>query len=160
MPVTLAPNYSCSAVYSGSEACRACAERVVDSCTAFVGRLPRIKALYPLAVPIMCNHNPASVMLPLLQRGKGKRHGQLMEEANAKAAQAILRPQNSDATGVLDLHGLHVTEAEEATKAFLLRQQRARHFREVEIITGAGHHSNGHLAKIKVTRTHLWAVEF
>lgn len=72
-----------------------------------------------------------------------------MEQANQKAAQAILKPQNSDKTGVLDLHGLYVAEAEEATKAFLLKHQKAKIFREVEVITGAGHHSQGHHAKIR-----------
>lgn len=72
-----------------------------------------------------------------------------MEKANAKAAQAILKPQNSDRTGVLDLHGLYVAEATEAATNFLVKQQKAKKFREVEIITGAGHHSQGHHAKIK-----------
>lgn len=73
-----------------------------------------------------------------------------MKEANARAAQVILKPQNSHETGILDVHGLYVQEAEEATNAFLLQQQRARRFQEVEFITGAGHHSAHHQAKIKV----------
>lgn len=73
-----------------------------------------------------------------------------MEEANARAAKAILEPQNSGETGVLDLHGLYVKEAEVAAKTFLQRQRKAGRFREVEIITGTGHHSSDHQAKIKV----------
>lgn len=73
-----------------------------------------------------------------------------MEEANKQAVRAILQPQNSEGTGVLDLHGLYVKEAEEATKAFLLEQQRAKRFGAVEVITGAGHHSDGQEAKIRV----------
>lgn len=73
----------------------------------------------------------------------------MMEQANAKAAEAIIKPQDADRTGVLDLHGLYVAEATEATKAFLERQQKAKRFREVEVITGAGHHSDGHHAKIR-----------
>lgn len=80
---------------------------------------------------------------------QGKKHGVLMEQANAKAAQAIIKPQNADKTGVLDLHGLYVAEATDAAKAFLEKQQKAKRFREVEIITGAGHHSEGHHAKIR-----------
>eukprot|EP00903_Cladosiphon_okamuranus_P010047 g9526.t1 len=80
---------------------------------------------------------------------EGKRHGHLMEQANEKAVEAIIKPQNADRTGVLDLHGLYVAEATEATKAFLEKQQRAKRFREVEVITGAGHHSEGHHAKIR-----------
>lgn len=72
-----------------------------------------------------------------------------MEKANARAAEAIIKPQNSDRTGVLDLHGLYVAEATEAATNFLMKQQKARNFGEVEIITGAGHHSQGHHAKIK-----------
>lgn len=74
-----------------------------------------------------------------------------MEEANERAAQAILGLQKSDQTGVLDLHGLYVKEAEAATSSFLLAQQRAKRFQEVEIVTGAGHHSSHQQAKIKVS---------
>lgn len=80
-----------------------------------------------------------------------------MEEANARAVQAILQPQNSDETGILDLHGLYVKEAEAATKDFIDEQQKARRFLEVTIITGAGHHSVHHQAKIKVTTYRLFA---
>ncbi|CAM9843575.1 unnamed protein product, partial [Hapterophycus canaliculatus] len=80
---------------------------------------------------------------------EGKKHGHLMEAANKRAAQAIIKPQNADKTGVLDLHGLYVAEATEAATDFLLKQQKAKRFREVEIITGAGHHSQGHHAKIR-----------
>lgn len=82
-----------------------------------------------------------------------------MEEANARAVQAILQPQNSNETGILDLHGLYVKEAESATKHFILEQQRAKRFLEVEIITGAGRHSVDHQAKIKVLMQSLLALE-
>lgn len=80
---------------------------------------------------------------------QGKKHGELMDKANARAAEAIIKPQNSDRTGVLDLHGLYVSEATEAATKFLVRQQKVKEFGEVEIITGAGHHSQGQHAKIK-----------
>ncbi|CAM9334928.1 unnamed protein product [Ectocarpus sp. 4 AP-2014] len=80
---------------------------------------------------------------------EGKKHGHLMEAANEKAAEAIIKPQKSEKTGVLDLHGLYVAEATEATASFLHFQKKAKKFREVKVITGAGHHSQGHQAKIR-----------
>eukprot|EP00953_Heterococcus_sp_UTEX-ZZ885_P000564 828-Heterococcus_DN1.PRE.1 len=80
---------------------------------------------------------------------KGKEHGRLMEEANAAAVRAILEPQRYMETGCLDLHGLHVAEAEAASRDFVQQQLALRQFSEIEIITGAGHHSSGQVAKIK-----------
>jgi DNA-nicking Smr family endonuclease len=74
-----------------------------------------------------------------------------MEEANAAAVRAILEPQRYMETGCLDLHGLHVAEAEAASRDFVQQQLALRQFSEIEIITGAGHHSSGQVAKIKVT---------
>eukprot|EP00953_Heterococcus_sp_UTEX-ZZ885_P000560 826-Heterococcus_DN1.PRE.1 len=72
-----------------------------------------------------------------------------MEEANAAAVRAILEPQRYMETGCLDLHGLHVAEAEAASRDFVQQQLALRQFSEIEIITGAGHHSSGQVAKIK-----------
>jgi DNA-nicking Smr family endonuclease len=75
-----------------------------------------------------------------------------MEEANASAVRAILEPQRYTETGCLDLHGLHVAEAEAASRDFVQQQLALRQFSEIEIITGAGHHSSGQVAKIKVSQ--------
>lgn len=100
-----------------------------------------------LATASTVQHWQLSPMLSFSRQGK--KHGHLMEQANAKAAEAIIKPQNADKTGVLDLHGLYVAEATEAARDFLEKQQKAKRFRKVEIITGAGHHSEGLHAKIR-----------
>jgi DNA-nicking Smr family endonuclease len=80
---------------------------------------------------------------------KGKAHGQAMEQANRNAVHSILAPQRSSETGCLDLHGLYVQEAVDASKEFLQYHMSKGLFGEVEIITGAGHHSENNKAKIK-----------
>ena len=55
--------------------------------------------------------------------------------------------------GCLDLHGLYTAEATDVTRDFLNRIIPAHQFYEIEIITGAGNHSTGHVAKIKVRMT-------
>eukprot|EP00042_Codosiga_hollandica_P020008 m.63400 g.63400 ORF g.63400 m.63400 type:complete len:315 (+) comp49639_c0_seq2:65-1009(+) len=71
---------------------------------------------------------------------EGKKHGELMVEANKRAVQVILGPQNLASSDKIDLHGLLVQEALDATKEFVLscvgRKQ------TVEVITGQGLHSD------------------
>ena len=69
---------------------------------------------------------------------KGKRHGEAMEQANKDAVNAILAPQQSANTGCIDLHGLYVQEALDATDEFLQFHMSKGNFGVVEIITGAG----------------------
>ena len=71
-----------------------------------------------------------------------------MEDANRRAADAIVAPQDARATRKLDLHGLYVREAEDATRA-LVAHFRGKGGATLEIVTGAGHHSKDHHAKIK-----------
>lgn len=79
---------------------------------------------------------------------QSKAHGAKADELNALAVKAILEPQRSASTGVLDLHGLFVHEAEDATREFL-RSAHAPPTGEVKIITGRGIHSAHHVAKVK-----------
>ena len=72
---------------------------------------------------------------------EGKEWGKKMEEMNALVVQNILEPQESDRTGIIDLHGLFVKEAEVAVRDFLnfhLKNQKKNY---LEIITGAGNNS-------------------
>eukprot|EP01065_Artemidia_motanka_P035535 TRINITY_DN43439_c0_g1_i1.p1 TRINITY_DN43439_c0_g1~~TRINITY_DN43439_c0_g1_i1.p1 ORF type:complete len:384 (+),score=88.64 TRINITY_DN43439_c0_g1_i1:53-1204(+) len=68
-------------------------------------------------------------------------------ELDARAAAAIFEYNNAGRQpNVIDLHGLRVDEA----MSFLERRLSAtRRGCEVEVITGAGHHSEGGLAKVK-----------
>ena len=75
---------------------------------------------------------------------EGKTLGRKMEEANAKAVNLILAPQNVYATGSIDLHGLFLKEAVKATNDFLdywCAVGEQCHRDHVIIITGAGNHS-------------------
>lgn len=70
--------------------------------------------------------------------------------ANQRAAQLILQPQRWQTSGELDLHGLYVEEALDATQDFLDHwSKKAGTRRTVQIITGAGHHSDDHKAAIR-----------
>lgn len=70
----------------------------------------------------------------------GKKHGELMEEANKRAVNEILNPQHLSTASKIDLHGLLVAEAVEATKSYVMSC--IGRLETVEIITGAGHHSD------------------
>lgn len=65
-----------------------------------------------------------------------------MEEANKKAAVAILHHRNNGhPDNYLDLHGLHVTEALDAFHARLQILEKGKKEVAFEVIPGAGHHS-------------------
>lgn len=72
---------------------------------------------------------------------EGHKHDARMKEANAKAAEEILRVQNLAKSDTIDLHGLKVQEALDATKAFIVDKVKHK-YGEIHIITGAGHHSD------------------
>lgn len=72
---------------------------------------------------------------------EGKKWGEKMEEMNQKAALAILTIQKSEKTGIIDLHGLFVREAETAVHKFLDYHQSHLEKNYLEIITGAGNNS-------------------
>jgi DNA-nicking Smr family endonuclease len=79
-----------------------------------------------------------------------KRWQQRQDDANRKAAQLILKPQASSVSGEIDLHGLYLDEALEATQDFLKYWSKKTASREmVLIITGAGHHSENNKAVIR-----------
>jgi DNA-nicking Smr family endonuclease len=72
------------------------------------------------------------------------------DDANRRAVQLIVQPQKWQSSGELDLHGLHVDEALDVTEDFLAYWSKKANSREtVLIITGAGHHSDGHKAVIR-----------
>ena len=64
-----------------------------------------------------------------------------MHEMNALVVKSIIDPQQSEKTGIIDLHGLFVKEAEEAVKDFLKYHLRTKKRNYLEIITGAGNNS-------------------
>lgn len=70
----------------------------------------------------------------------GKKHEALMEKANERAVHEILAPQHLKEADVIDLHGLHVTEAVLAMQQYIECQQGRR--KVVEVVTGVGHHSD------------------
>ena len=79
------------------------------------------------------------------------------DDANRKAAKLILQPQNWQTSGEIDLHGLHLDEAMDATRGFLKHwsKQKASSISSsisrntVLVITGAGRHSENHKAVIR-----------
>eukprot|EP00918_Siedleckia_nematoides_P098687 GHVU01215823.1.p1 GENE.GHVU01215823.1~~GHVU01215823.1.p1 ORF type:complete len:171 (-),score=33.33 GHVU01215823.1:969-1481(-) len=80
-------------------------------------------------------------------REQARAAGEKMEEANIKAARAIFNHRNppnaADAGGKIDLHGLRVEEAITILKEWLemmIRKQQQQ-LKVVEVIAGAGHHS-------------------
>jgi DNA-nicking Smr family endonuclease len=75
---------------------------------------------------------------------KGKHHGELMVQANQRAAAVILSPQklSEPTTDTIDLHGLLLQEATNATKAFIESKIRDRKLAMLTIITGQGLHSD------------------
>eukprot|EP01038_Epipyxis_sp_PR26KG_P014356 gene14356-19253_t len=94
---------------------------------------------------------------------EGKNQGVLLEQANARAVEVILKLQNLDSSDSIDLHGLLVAEAVEATKQFALKSASKKD--SIEIITGAGLHSNpanGPLIKpaiLKLCKEQKWRLE-
>lgn len=72
-------------------------------------------------------------------------------EANKKATKLILEPQNWQISGEIDLHGLYLEEATEATLEFLKYWSKkvSSGARIVLVITGAGHHSENRKAVIR-----------
>jgi hypothetical protein len=73
---------------------------------------------------------------------QGKLHGKQMEEANQRAVDEIILPQNLSESEKIDLHGLLVAEAVEATRKFLKDHIARGEKDKLFIITGAGHHSD------------------
>ena len=72
------------------------------------------------------------------------------DEANRKAAELILEPQKWQISGEIDLHGLYLDEALDATKNFLKHWKKtATVQKNVLIVTGAGHHSKQQKAVIR-----------
>ena len=72
------------------------------------------------------------------------------DEANAKASKLILEAQKWQTTGEIDLHGLYLDEALDATREFLKYWSKKSPSREtVLVITGAGHHSENNKAVIR-----------
>eukprot|EP00531_Pseudo-nitzschia_arenysensis_P016571 CAMPEP_0116128324 /NCGR_PEP_ID=MMETSP0329-20121206/7303_1 /TAXON_ID=697910 /ORGANISM="Pseudo-nitzschia arenysensis, Strain B593" /LENGTH=165 /DNA_ID=CAMNT_0003622463 /DNA_START=72 /DNA_END=569 /DNA_ORIENTATION=- len=72
------------------------------------------------------------------------------EDANRRAAKLILEPQKWQTTGEIDLHGLYLDEALDATREFLKYWSKKASTRDtVLVITGAGHHSENNKAVIR-----------
>ena len=80
-----------------------------------------------------------------------------MEECNKAAVLEVLGPQNLKNADKLDLHGLLVAEAVDATKQFVISNIGKK--KTLEIITGAGHHSANRHAAIKPAITDLCKAE-
>jgi DNA-nicking Smr family endonuclease len=72
---------------------------------------------------------------------EGKRHGDRMNKANEKAAAEILTPQNLTNSTSIDLHGLLVQEAVDATKSFIVSKVNSSQA-VLTVVTGQGHHSD------------------
>ena len=92
-------------------------------------------------------------------RASGPKRHQMLEAAHAKkrqleaeekaAAQRIFKRKNTGyGLEQMDLHGLHLDEAMEKVRE-RLRRLEAGDVASVELITGAGHHSEGNKAKLK-----------
>ncbi|XP_048450754.1 NEDD4-binding protein 2-like, partial [Rhincodon typus] len=86
---------------------------------------------------------------------KGHLHGEKMKEANHRAAVKILKQVNVSLLpqNVLDLHGLHVEEAQYHLEKVLFEKideyQRKGGKSYLTVITGRGSHSQGGIARIK-----------
>jgi DNA-nicking Smr family endonuclease len=88
-----------------------------------------------------------------------------MQEANQRAVNEIIAPQRLHDVRKIDLHGLLVAEAVEATKQFAKNAIANGKFDSLEVITGAGHHSDsakGPVIKpaiIKLCQEENWKLE-
>ncbi|KAK8034757.1 SMR domain-containing protein [Apiospora rasikravindrae] len=121
----------------------------------------------PLPSPIRKNSQNAYLLTHCLQahqayeRGdgaeakqlsnEGKRHAAQMEAYNKQASEYIFRENNATgrvADDTIDLHGQFVEEAEDILEA-RIRDARARGQTHLHVIVGQGHHSAGHVQKIK-----------
>jgi DNA-nicking Smr family endonuclease len=74
------------------------------------------------------------------------------DDTNKKASNLILQSQNWQTSGEIDLHGLYLNEAIDATTAFLkhwCKKSNYKNRKTVLVITGAGHHSSDHKAVIR-----------
>ena len=72
---------------------------------------------------------------------ESRKYFEEMNEANEKCVDYIIKPQKIMIAGRVDLHGLHLKEAEQVVIDFLDHHVDKKIFQKVEIITGAGHHS-------------------
>ncbi|KAK8136643.1 Smr domain protein [Apiospora sp. TS-2023a] len=82
---------------------------------------------------------------------EGKRHASQMESYNKQASEYIFRENNATgrvADDTVDLHGQFVEEAEDILEK-RIRDARARGQTHLHVIVGQGHHSAGHVQKIK-----------
>mmetsp|Transcript_23798 Transcript_23798/g.31115 ORF Transcript_23798/g.31115 Transcript_23798/m.31115 type:complete len:200 (-) Transcript_23798:119-718(-) len=80
---------------------------------------------------------------------EGKEFGKKMEVANQKAVDELLKTQQDLKIGKLDLHGMYVKEAIQATENFINLVTKDAKLSQLEIVTGIGNHSQNHQAKIK-----------
>uniref|UniRef100_A0A7S2XHJ7 Smr domain-containing protein n=1 Tax=Lotharella oceanica TaxID=641309 RepID=A0A7S2XHJ7_9EUKA len=81
---------------------------------------------------------------------KAKAEGKMMRQCNADAAKAIFSYRNKGKGDLfIDLHGLTVEEALGFLKKRLEKFLHNDVDDKLHCVTGAGHHSPGHLAKIK-----------
>ena len=71
---------------------------------------------------------------------RGKEHRAKMEAANKRAMEIIIGPQNLAEAEKIDLHGLLVQEAVEATRDFV--KSSIGRLETVQVITGQGSHSD------------------
>ena len=79
---------------------------------------------------------------------KAKEMDKLMKSSNKKAEEAIIKPQKINQSGIIDLHGLYLSEAINIIKQILKRKKKLK-FKELKIITGLGNHSHNNIPKIK-----------
>ncbi|CAH9127361.1 unnamed protein product [Cuscuta epithymum] len=90
---------------------------------------------------------------------KGQLHNMKMKDAHAKAQEAIFRVRNPEMSAnarekIIDLHGLHVSEAIHVLKRELsaLRNaaRSAEHHLQVFICVGTGHHTKGSRTPVRL----------
>ncbi|GMI18962.1 hypothetical protein TeGR_g4902 [Tetraparma gracilis] len=72
---------------------------------------------------------------------QGKAAGKKMEAENLLARRAIVEPQGMLKGGRVDLHGLFLAEALAVVEEFLAAHLKSKRFKQLLIVTGAGHHS-------------------